>query len=104
MTEEAHLFLAYEDGKKYAFGKLGQWHFTNSKDPCKGGMEKKITFEDAGVYTMQTQKGNLLMKEEAETSVEVLNGKLRYILRTTKQIRASLHMLIHRQSLHVLYI
>ena len=76
-SKEALTFLAYKNGKTYIYGRDNQWHFTNITNPCAGGLTKKmINIEDAGVYTMQTENGNLLRKEEAETLVEVLKGKL----------------------------
>ncbi|KAK2154974.1 hypothetical protein LSH36_252g02032 [Paralvinella palmiformis] len=74
-SKEALTFLAYKNGKTYIYGRDNQWHFTNITNPCAGGLTKKmINIEDAGVYTMQTENGNLLRKEEAETLVEVLKG------------------------------
>lgn len=77
-TEDPKLFLAYEDGRRYDFGDRSLWQFTNIQQPCSGGLQKTLTLDDAGVYSMQTENG-LLQRTDSEIALDVFKGKTFFV-------------------------
>ena len=73
-VEESLIFLVYDGARRFEFGDRARWRFTDIEKPCSGGLHKKAELEDAGVYSMQTDKG-ILQKKDSEISLTVFKGE-----------------------------